>query len=249
VELNTQLYAKRHEYSSVEWRGGEGEKRGDQAGMAVDDNCQCHGDMRVASRVLRVNSFLQVPLNLHTRPSEALQRCHPGLYGQVISRPLRVCRLVFDDDKQPIKETSKVVHTRIIGMCVRARTRPHPRLHPRRAFPIAPTGALTSPVPVVLTITEVFPNPCRQSGEGSRGLEYLLRERLQPSIQPSRSSVPIQRPQPPPLLAYLGADYRCSTERRGHWTTSPTRVLDAAPRGRTTTCAFLGNIPQTPCGT
>ncbi|KAJ7713979.1 hypothetical protein B0H14DRAFT_3635500 [Mycena olivaceomarginata] len=193
-------------------------------------------------------SILFLPLNLHTRPSEALQPCHPGLYGQVISRPLRVCRLEFDDDKQPIKETSKVVHTGIIGMCVRARTRPHPRLHPRRAFPTAPTGALTSPGPVVLTITEVFPNPCRQSGEGSRGLEYLLRERLQPSIQPSRSSVPIQRPQPPPLLAHLGADYRCSTERRGQWTTSPTQVLDAAPRGRTTTtCAFLGNIQQTPC--
>ncbi|KAJ7800649.1 hypothetical protein B0H14DRAFT_3490508 [Mycena olivaceomarginata] len=155
-------------------------------------------------------SILFLPLNLHTRPSEALQPCHPGLYGQVISRPLRVCRLEFDDDKQPIKETSKVVHTGIIGMS-------------------SPTRAA---------------NQERDLAAWNN----LLRERLQPSIQPSRSSVPIQRPQPPPLLAHLGADYRCSTERRGQWTTSPTQVLDAAPRGRTTTtCAFLGNIQQTPC--
>ncbi|KAJ7754273.1 hypothetical protein B0H14DRAFT_3600813 [Mycena olivaceomarginata] len=192
-------------------------------------------------------SILFLPLNLHTRPSEALQPCHPGLYGQVISRPLRVCRLEFDDDKQPIKETSKVVHTGIIGMCVRARTRPHPRLHPRRAFPTAPTGALTSPGPVVLTITEVFPNPCRQSGEGSRGLEYLLRERLQPSIsrhalryQSSGPSLPRFSPTSAPTIAAPQSD-----EDNGR---RPTQVLDAAPRGRTTTtCAFLGNIQQTPC--
>lgn len=202
------------------------------AGTAVDDTCASHH-----ACFWLVNFFFQVPLNHHTRPSEVRQPCHPGLNGRVLSRPLRVCRLELDDDKQPTGETSKLAHTRIIiyrDVCesenAASSSSPPSSCLPHRAH--------RGPGPVVLTITEVFPNPRRQSGEGSRGLEYLLRERLQPTIQPSRSSVPIQRPQPP----HLDADYRCSsTERRGHWTTSPIRVLDAAPRGRTTTtCAFLG---------